>query len=187
MSITARYLDTCLPDYLLDHHNRPGEMLVGAYLGMTLKDTVDDMFQNMDDDVSLPSYDADELKREIRNALVGVDLRMVDTSGNRSDVPTSEVTEEMMDTMSESQVWVLLTWDASKIKMRLTVDVEYQSNGVDPYQLKLVLENLIRFAAGDGALQGGTDAEVTSWGATALDVTGEPEPELRDERLRTVI
>ena len=73
------------------------------------------------------------------------------------------------------------------VKMRLTVDVEYQSNGADPYDLKLVLENLIRFAAGDGALQGGTDAVVTSWGATALDVTNEPEPELRDERLRTVL
>jgi hypothetical protein len=68
---------------------------------------------------------------------------------------------------------MLLTWDASVVKMRMTVDVEYQGNGVDPYQLKLALENLIKFAAGDGTLQGGTDAVVTSWGATALDVTGE--------------
>jgi len=63
------------------------------------------------------------------------------------------------------------------VKMRLTVDVEYQSNGADPYDLKLVLKKLIRIAAGNGALQGGTDAVVISWGATALDVTNEPEPD----------
>jgi hypothetical protein len=184
MTIAARYIDTCLPDYLLDHHNRPGEMLVGAYLGMTLSDTVEDMLHNMDDDAALPSYDQDELKRTVRNALVGVDLRMVDTNGNRSDVPVADVSDEDMGNMSESQVWVLLTWDATVIKMRLTVDIEYQANGADSYDLKLVLENLIRFAASDGALQGGTEAVVTSWGATALDVTNDPEV-YADPRLRT--
>ena len=181
MTINARYLDTCLPDYLQDHHNRPGEMLVGAYLGDNVDNTVEQIIDGLDMDAALPpDWDVDALRGAVAAALEGVDLRPFDEHGNRLDVVPDNYDG------TESQVWVLLTWDASVVKMRLTVDVEYQGNGVDPYQLKLVLENLIRFAAGDGALQGGTDAVVTSWGATALDVTNEPEPELRDERLRTV-
>lgn len=176
--ITAQYVDTCLSSYLLDHHTRPGERLVMSSLGMSLKRTISEMLDNADD---VPDcFDNEEIKTAVREALAGVDLRWIDANGNRVDEAPEEHDDE------EPMVYVVLRWDASKIKMRLTVDIEYQANGADPYDLKLVLENLIRFAAGDGALQGGTDAVVTSWGATALDVTNEPEPELTDERLRTV-
>lgn len=181
MTINARYLDTCPSCYLQDHHNRPGEMLVSTYLGDNIHHTASQMVDSMDMDAALPAgWTTEQVAKAIEGALEGVDLRPFDEHGNRLDAVPDNYDG------TESQVWVLLTWDASVVKMRLTVDVEYQGNGVDPYQLKLVLENLIRFAAGDGALQGGTDAVVTSWGATALDVTNEPEPELRDERLRTV-
>lgn len=176
--ITAQYVDTCLPDYLTDHHCRPGERLVMSSLGVSIDQAVSEMLDNADD---VPDcFDNEEIKTAVREALAGVDLRWIDANGNRADEAPEEHDDE------EPMVYVVLRWDASKIKMRLTVDIEYRGNGADPYDLKLVLENLIRHAAGDGALQGGTDAEVTSWGATALDVTNEPEPELADERLRTV-
>jgi len=175
--ITAQYVDTCLSSYLLDHHGRPGECLVMAGLGLTLKQTINEMIDNADD---VPECDSKELKAVIGEALKGVDLRWIDATGTRVDEAPEEHDDE------EPMVYVVLRWDATVVKMRLTVDVEYQSNGADPYDLKLVLENLIRFAAGDGALQGGTSAVVTSWGATALDVTNDPTPEDPDPRLRTV-
>lgn len=171
MTITARYVDTCLPDYLQDHHNRPGEMLVGSYLGMTKEDTALEMLQNMDDDSVLPpGWDPDTVQAEIAMVLNGVDLRMVDAHGNRVDTKASEAEES--DGLSEAMVWVLLTWSERVVKLRMVVDVAYRAfDGVDDQDLKLMLEDTIRQAAANGALTGSTDAEVESWGATAEVVT----------------
>ena len=62
------------------------------------------------------------------------------------------------------------TLNMSRVKMQLVVDVEYETNGVDSYELKLVLEHVARYAAGDGTLDGDTEAVVISWGATATEV-----------------
>lgn len=177
-TLTARYIDTCLPDYLQDHYNRPGQCLVASCLGLSLGNTVIGMFDEAD---SLPSwFDLADAKGPITEALNGVDLRYIDEHGNRCDVAPDEGRDE------EPMVYVLLEWDAQVVKMRMTVDVEYMANGVDPYDLKLMLEDTIRQAAANGALTGSTEAEVTTWGATALDVTGDPEIEEPDARLRTV-
>ena len=163
MTIKARYLDTCLPCYLQDHHNRDGETLVYALLGCTVEDTVDQMIENLDMDLPLPAnWSVAALKESISKAIAGVDLRTFDETGNRID---GEATESEID--QAPMIYVLLTWDATKVKMKLEVDVEYQSNGVDPYQLKLMREDVIRQAAANGSLVGGTDAVVTSWGGTA--------------------
>lgn len=31
LELTCNYIDTCYPDYLLDHHNRDNEILLSAY------------------------------------------------------------------------------------------------------------------------------------------------------------
>jgi hypothetical protein len=101
MTINARYIDTCFSDYLQDHHNRPGECLVGAYLGGTIESAFDDMLN----DVNVPDHiDQDEIAHAVRGALEGVDLRPFDEHGNRLDVIPDDYEG------GESQVWVLLTW-----------------------------------------------------------------------------
>lgn len=175
--IEAFYVDTCLPDYLQDGHTRDGETLCLAPLGCTESETVDALYESIDWDADIPeSIDDEDIKTALADAIQGVDLRAVDEDGNRID---GEAPESDGD---EPYVYVYLKWDATKISMRLTVDVEYLANGTDPYDLKQILENLIRHASGDGALSGGTDAEVIQWGATAEPV----ERETQDNHLSGV-
>jgi hypothetical protein len=105
--ITAQYVDTCLPDYLQDHHCRPGERLVMSMLGVSLDVAVREMFDNADD---VPDcFDDEEIKAVIREALQGVDLRWIDETGTRVD----EAPEELDD--DDPVVYVVLRWDASVV------------------------------------------------------------------------
>jgi len=162
MSITARYVDTCLSSYLQDGYSREGQTLCLASLGDSKVGTRDQLYDSIDWDAGLPdTIDEETIKAAIMGALDGVDLSYIDENGNPCNEPPEDRDDE------EPYVYVVLEWDASVVKMRLTVDVEYQANGADPYDLKTILENLIRHASGDGALSGGTDATVKTWGATA--------------------
>jgi hypothetical protein len=58
----------------------------------------------------------------------------------------------------------------SKLKLRLTVDVEYDLNGTPPGDLKDYLGELPRAAAGDGLFTGFTDAEVENWSSTVEEI-----------------
>lgn len=49
------------------------------------------------------------------------------------------------------------------IKLRLTLDVEYELNGEEACFLKNNLESLVFRAMGDGLLTGDSDAEVECW------------------------
>jgi hypothetical protein len=164
-NITARYVDTCLSDYLQDSYSRPGQTLLLTSLGLDLATTVESLMESMDGDCGLPESISDvEIARAVRDAIEGVDLRYIDENGNRCDEP-----EEDRDG-DEPYLYVVLEWDATVVKMRLTVDVEYLANGESAYDLKQILESLVRSAAGNGALVGDTDAEVASWGATAEEI-----------------
>jgi hypothetical protein len=101
--ITAQYVDTCLPDYLTDHHCRPGERLVMSALGVSLDVAVREMFDNADD---VPDcFDDEEIKTAVREALAGVDLRWIDANGNRVDEAPEEHDDE------EPMVYVVLRWE----------------------------------------------------------------------------
>lgn len=106
MDITARYIDTCLPDYLRDGFNRPGQCLCLAPLGGIFELTVDDLYDSIDWDSGLP--DNVELEGAIRaaltEALTGVDLRYIDENGNRCDE-----TPEDRDG-DEPYIYILLEW-----------------------------------------------------------------------------
>jgi len=163
MSITARYVDTCLSDYLQDGYTRPGQTLCLTSLGCDAEGTVSALMESIDMDAGIPEHISDdEIRKALTDAIEGVDLRYIDENGNRCDEPPEDRDHE------EPYLYVVLEWDATVVSLNLVVDVEYYLNGADPHDLKTVLENLIRFAASDGSLQGGTDAVVKSWGATAL-------------------
>ena len=171
MKITARYIDTCLSDYLQDGCNRPGQALCLAGLGGTLEETVDSLYDSISDFESIPeSIDEEAIKTAFRDELFGgIDLRYIDEDGNRQDDPDDEERDG-----DEPYLYVVLEWDATVIKMRLTVDVEYQANGTDPMDLKRNLEWMVRNAMGEGVFTCDTDAEVNTWGATADEVNDDP-------------
>ena len=107
MIITAEYVDTCLPCYLQDGHNREGETLLCAFLGMDLDDTVETMIIGMDTDCGIPSWVGDEpIAQAIVDALEGVDLRWIDMHGNRCRTPDTDAADG-----DEPMVYVVLRWE----------------------------------------------------------------------------
>jgi len=181
MSITARYVDTCLSDYLQDGYNRPGQALCLASLGCSIEDTAQQLLESNQGDPWLPEcFEDADIKAALIAALEGVDLRYVDEDGNPQDEPDEDRDHE------EPYVYVVLEWDATVIKMRLTLDVEYLANGTDMVELKDRLENIVRNAMGEGAFTYDTDATINTWGATAEEVKGE-EPGRSDSELRELI
>lgn len=56
------------------------------------------------------------------------------------------------------------------LKLRLTIDVHYSSNGTSISELKSNLENIALNAAREGALTGHSEAEVESYFATVIEV-----------------
>jgi hypothetical protein len=53
--------------------------------------------------------------------------------------------------------------DNGLVKMRLTLDVSYQPNGVSAEALADLLRAIADSAAGDGLMTGETEAEVDTW------------------------
>lgn len=168
-TITARYVDTCLSDYLQDSYSRPGQALCLSSLGCTLDETVDALYESIDFDSGLPEsvYDLD-IKDAFRLALQGVDLHYIDEDGNRQDEPDDERDGD------EPYIYVVLEWDATVIKMRVTIDIDYLANGTDPYDINKALLETVNHIAGSGAFSHEhLTAELENWGATAEEVKGE--------------
>jgi hypothetical protein len=80
--ITARYVDTCLSDYLQDGYSRPGQCLAFASLGMSIEDTVEMLAGSVDtmlwDDETVPStLEGSDVRDALRDAIEGIDLRSI--------------------------------------------------------------------------------------------------------------
>lgn len=162
MTITARYIDTCLSDYLQDGYTRAGQSLCFAPLGCSIEETVEALASSVDGDSTIPEcYEEIDLEIALKEAIGNVDLRYIDEDGTRQDEPADDRDSE------EANVYVVLEWDATDITMVLSVEVDYLANGVHSCQLKERLEDIIRQASGNGAITGGLDASVISWGASA--------------------
>ena len=160
--ITAQYVDTCLPCYLQDGHNRPGETLLLASLGSDLATTVEELMDSMDDDCGLPeSVSNEEIARAVRGAIDGVDLRYVDEEGNRQDEPAEDRDSD------EPYVYVVLRWDAEIVKVVMEVEIEFYAMGEDPLDIAETVQQAVGQAAGQGLFTSGLDSEVKSWGANA--------------------
>lgn len=108
MTITARYIDTCLSSYLQDGYNRPGQSLCLASLGCDLATTVEALVASVDCDAGIPDVLSDaDLARALRSALEGVDLRYIDEDGNRQEEPDEDRDDE------EPYIYVVLEWEVS--------------------------------------------------------------------------
>ena len=106
MKITARYIDTCLSDYLQDSYSRPGQTLCLTSPGCSLEDSVEALFDSIDWDAGVPeSTNEIEIKDAFRTALKGVDLRHIDEDGNRQEEESED--EEYN---CESYIYVVLEW-----------------------------------------------------------------------------
>ena len=113
MTITARYIDTCLSSYLQDGYNRPGQTLCVATLGMDLATTVEMLVHSIDGDGDVPEALSDgDLARALRSALVGVDLRYIDKDGNRQEERDSNKPYYWDNKDGdEPYVYVVLEWE----------------------------------------------------------------------------
>jgi hypothetical protein len=106
MTITARYIDTCLSSYLQDGCNREGQILLCASLGCTAEEMRDELVRSACDQMGdIPgSIEDSEIDAAVDAALVGVDLRYIDGDGNRQAEPADDRDDE------EPYVYVVLEW-----------------------------------------------------------------------------
>jgi len=111
MALTISYIDTCRPDYLQDHHNRDGELLLGVCLaGQNPEEAAHDLLAmlNSADWGVYPEDIDDKAFLAIAKDAMDVDFRPHDETGNpvdKDDEGFFEACEE-----SESQAWFLLKW-----------------------------------------------------------------------------
>lgn len=106
MTITARYIDTCLSSYLQDGYTRTCQTLCLASLGCDLATTVETLVASVDGDAGVPEkYSDGDLARALRSALEGVDLRYIDEDGNRQEEPDDDRDSE------EPYIYVVLEWE----------------------------------------------------------------------------
>jgi len=109
--ITATYVDTCLPCYLQDGCNRPGQTLCLASLGEDLADTVESLWDSIDWDAGIPEDISDvAICRALRSALDGVDLRAIDGEGNRINVAQCDEHNPEGEDDFDTYLYVSLSW-----------------------------------------------------------------------------
>jgi hypothetical protein len=104
----CQLIDICLGSFLTDHHNRPGELLLGVPVDGTTdrKEVLDGLLQELQArDIDSETFSYDEAKACIKSLFVegyGTDLSgLFDAS---LDKPTDEELDE------SCQAWFLLTW-----------------------------------------------------------------------------
>jgi len=115
--ITAEYVDTCLPCYLQDGHNRKGEwLLCEAPYGQTEDEFVDALIEQMngesppeDFEESFPEWPKNEIRAALKEAVAGVDLRFIDNDGH--EVDKGDMTDEHVYEDDHPYVYVVLRWE----------------------------------------------------------------------------
>jgi hypothetical protein len=107
MTITARYIDTCLSSYLQDGYTRECQILLCASLGCTAEEMRDELIRSACDQMGdIPgSIEDTEIDAAVDAALVGVDLRYIDSDGNRQAEPADDRDDE------EPYIYVVLEWE----------------------------------------------------------------------------
>lgn len=140
--ISATYVDTCFVDYLTDHDER----IVGALLGSSIDETAeylaDEIYGTEDFPLGDTVYDA--LKRAIRDAINGLDLRPVDANGNRVTPGSDDANDE------QSSVWVKIVVESKPLRIAL----DNQGSGHEQDGTVLVTCDDRDAAADDGYIDG---------------------------------
>ena len=114
--MTCSHVDTCLSSFVLDHHNREGELLLGVFVDgsytegdllAALLDELRDASANIDSDY-LPGFDYDSAKAAAKSLFADRDL-------SESFDSSLEIVEP--DDMGEMvQAWFLFQWEPNEME-----------------------------------------------------------------------
>ena len=111
ITLTVSHVDTCLPDYLQDHHHREGELLLGICLaGQSEAEAVEALCDEFNGaDWGIPDGVTTEMLAEAaKDAVKGVSFGPCDDCGNH--VGKDEEGFDKACEENESQAWFLLEW-----------------------------------------------------------------------------
>ena len=104
-TVDVSHVDTCLPDYVLDHCNGDDELLVGLSLGTSAEEAADSIAEECGNSDKVPAELSHEAIREAAAATCAhVDLRYIDSDGNPCDEAPEDRDSE------EPQAWFRVTW-----------------------------------------------------------------------------
>lgn len=107
----AQLIDVCLGCYLLDHHNRPGELLLGAAVdgNTTQGEVLDELLRELNArDIDSESFDYDSAKACLKSIFAESFGTILD---GKFDASLETPTEEELEMSEPCQAWFLLTWD----------------------------------------------------------------------------
>jgi hypothetical protein len=99
-NLNIECIDVCFVDYLQDHHNRPGEALVGVSVTLTEDEALANLIEGVCE-LDAPEFDTDEVNQLAELAVSHVDW------AERTEV-------ESVDTDGEDEApeaWFLVTWE----------------------------------------------------------------------------
>jgi hypothetical protein len=110
----ASHIDTCLGGYLLDHHNRPGELLLGAAVDgeTTRHDVLQELLQELNArDIDSESFDYDSAKGALKSLFADAYGTSEEALGKPFDASLEVPTEEELEMSEPCQAWFLLEWE----------------------------------------------------------------------------
>lgn len=103
-SVDVSHIGTCFPDYLTDHHNRDGELLIGVYVDG--KTTVREVFEGVIEEWHATGECVpDEITDEQFIEAVKMELSMTKLDKPFDDSLETDYGDEM------PQAWFLVTWE----------------------------------------------------------------------------
>lgn len=111
-TVSLQHIDTCLPCYLQDHHNRDGELLLGVYVdkGTRLYSVKDELNSEISqlwrDDMPDSEEFSNAVDRAVNEAFAGCNMlkcfdKSLESRTNCEDLGGDEYV----------QAWFLLTWE----------------------------------------------------------------------------
>lgn len=113
----CQHIDTCLSSFLLDHHNRPGSLLVGVFadgnstFGDIRRELLSELAQatNAIDPDDLPGFDYDAAKQAALALFADKHPMELDRSLFDESLDLNE--DDDGDGGDYAQAWFLFTWE----------------------------------------------------------------------------
>lgn len=109
LNVNVRHIDTCLSCYLLDHHTRPGEVLLGIPIDGA--STYAQLREDLENEVSGYTGDVPEGWYDAARAAIAEQFSTVPDTAVPFD-PNVDLSEEDENEGDFCQAWFLFTWDA---------------------------------------------------------------------------
>lgn len=118
-SLTCSHVDTCLSSFLLDHHNREGELLLGVFVdgnltnGGVLRELLIELHTATAsiDPADLPGFDYDSAKAAAKSLFADFSPNEMDRGLFDSSLDIDEDADDEIDADEMAQAWFLFRWD----------------------------------------------------------------------------